>query len=88
MARRQILGSIVVAMLACGHAHAQTQAQPVPPQGSLKLSEIIAKIEKRDQFQYVSEIDWNEDGYYDITYRTNDKAKVEIKIDPKTGQPK
>lgn len=67
-------------------AQAQTQSPPVPPQNALKLSEIIAKVEKRDQFRYISEVDWERDGYYDVTYFTTDKAKVELKIDPVTGQ--
>ncbi len=86
MGPRLVLGSIVVALLAGGHAQAQNAPQLFPPEGAIKLSEIVAKVEKRDQFRYVSEIEWNEDGYYDVIYHTADKAKVEIKIDPKTGQ--
>ena len=69
-------------------AQAQTTAPPIPAEKSLKLSEIIAKIEQRDQFRYIDEIDWDEDGVYDVIYYTSDKAKVEIKIDPVTGEPK
>jgi Peptidase propeptide and YPEB domain len=69
-------------------AHAQTAAPPIPPEKSLKLSEIIAKIERRDQFRYVDEIEWDEDGVYDVIYYTSDKAKVEIKIDPVSGEPR
>ena len=54
----------------------------------MNLSEIIARIETRDQFRYVSEIDWDEDGYYRVIYFTSDKAKVEINIDPATGAPR
>ena len=67
-------------------AQAQTQSPPTPPQNALKLSEIIAKVEKRDQFRYVSSIDWETEGYYDVIYFTTDKAKVELKLDPVTGQ--
>ena len=88
MSPRLVLGSVVVAFLVGGHAQAQNTPQLFPPEGAIKLSEIVAKVEKRDQFRYVSEIEWNEDGYYDVIYHTVDKAKVEIKIDPKTGQPR
>jgi Peptidase propeptide and YPEB domain len=87
MARRQIVGSFVVALMMAGHAQAQT-SPGVPAENAIKLSEIIAKVEKRPQFRYLSEISWETDGYYDITYYTTDKAKVEIKIDPKTGEPR
>jgi hypothetical protein len=54
----------------------------------MKLSEIIASVERRDKFQYIKEVEWEQEGYYEVTYYTTDKAKVEIKLDPVTGQPK
>jgi hypothetical protein len=69
-------------------AAAQDKGPAIPAPNAMKLSEIITKIEQRPQFQYVSELEWNEDGYYDITYMTDDKAKVEIKIDAVTGKPR
>ena len=59
---------------------------PVPPENALKLSAIIATVEQRDAFHYVSDIEWNDDGYYDVVYFTTDKAKVEMKIDAVTGK--
>jgi hypothetical protein len=90
MRPRRLLGPGFAVVLLCAPALAQTTttATPVPPPNAKKLSEIIATVEKRDQFHYVSEMEWSEEGYYDITYFTSDKAKVEIKIDPMTGQPK
>ena len=88
MVRRQILASSLIALLCCGTAFAQTTPPPIPPENALKLSEIIAKIETRDQFRYIDEIDWEDEGYYDVIYYTTDKAKVEIKIDAVTGQPR
>ncbi|TIT47454.1 MAG: PepSY domain-containing protein [Mesorhizobium sp.] len=51
------------------------------------MSEIIAKVEQRDGFRYVKEVDWDKDGYT-VTYYTSDKAKVEIDFDPVTAEPK
>src|SRR5262245_12303825 len=79
---------LAVLLAASTGAFAQDSRPVVPPQNGIKLSEIVAKIEQRDAFNYVSEIDWNEEGYYDVTYFTTDKAKVEIKIDAVTGQPR
>ena len=59
----------------------------VPPKNAMKLSEIIAKVEQRNNFHYIDDIDWD-DGGYEVTYYTNDKAKVEIKFDPVSGEPK
>lgn len=85
---KMISGLVLAVLLGAMPAHAQTKDPAVPPQNSLKLSEIIAKIEQRDQFHYISEIDWESEGYYDVVYYTSDKAKVEIKIDPVSGEPR
>ena len=38
------------------------------------------------RFHYVYDVEWNDDGYYDVVYFTTDKAKVEMKIDAVTGK--
>ena len=88
MARIRIMGLGVALALACGQAYAQSSPPPVPPQNGMKLSQLVAKVEQREKFQYIKEIEWEEEGYYDVTYYTTDKAKVEIKLDPVSGQPK
>jgi len=72
--------------LAGGEALAQAQDK-APPQDARKLSEIIARVEQRPDFRYISEVEWD-DGGYDVTYYTGDNAKVEIKFDPVTGETK
>lgn len=86
MRARLIASSITIGLLVGSPVVAQDAPSPMPPESAMKLSEILAKVEARDQFRYVSEIDWDEEAYYDIVYFTSDKAKVEIKIDPATGQ--
>ncbi len=76
----------VLLMLLSDTALAQ-EADKAPPQNARKLSEIIAKVEQRQDFRYISEIDWDE-GVYEVTYYTTDRAKVEIKYDPVSGNPK
>ena len=71
-----------------GIALAQDKPPPIPPQNSMKLSAIIATVEQRNGFLYVSSVEWNEDGYYDVIYFTDDKAKVEMKLDPVSGKAK
>jgi len=83
--RRLLLGTALTVLL-CMPAAGQ-DARKVPPESSVKLSDIIAKVEAREGFRYVDEIDWSEDGYT-VIYFTSDKAKVEITFDAVTGETK
>jgi len=51
------------------------------------LSETLGEGERRSDFQRLIERSWNDRGYYEIEYRTTDKAKVDINIDAKSGTP-
>ncbi|OHV88184.1 PepSY domain-containing protein [Mesorhizobium sp. ORS 3428] len=84
--RAVVLASGIAFFLFGGSAFAADD-QAVPPQNAIKLSDIVAKVEKRNDFRYVKELDWSRDGYT-VTYYTIDKAKVEITYDPVTGEPK
>ena len=85
---RMFAAALSLALLASASAAvAQDNKPPVPPENAMKLSAIIATVEQRDAFQYVSDIEWNDDGYYDVVYFTTDKAKVEMKFNPVTGKP-
>jgi hypothetical protein len=68
-------------------AYAQETEEAVPPPDGKLLSDIVAKVEKRDAFRYIDEIRWNSDGFYEVVYFTNDKAKVEMNFSPVTGEP-
>jgi hypothetical protein len=88
MFRNTILASASALVLLCGAAQAQTNQASGPPANAMKLSEIIAKIEQRESFRFISDIEWDREGSYNITYYTSDNAKVELKIDAATGQAK
>ena len=81
-----VTAASVASFLLAGPVFAQDAAS-LPPPNAKKLSEIIAKIEQRPDFRYIHEVEWD-DGGYDVTYYTTDKAKVEIKFDPVTAEPK
>ena len=86
--RRMATACTLVGMLAFT-AVAEAQDKPaIPPPNAMTLSAIIATVEGRAGFQYVYSVEWNEDGYYDVTYFTDDKAKVEMMLDPVTGKAK
>ncbi|ESX05247.1 hypothetical protein X769_00220 [Mesorhizobium sp. LSJC268A00] len=84
--RNLVLATGVVVLLAGSTAFAADDS-PLPPTNAQKLSAIIAKVEQRDGFRYVKEVDWDKEGYT-VTYYTADKAKVEITFDPVTAEPK
>ncbi|ANT51848.1 PepSY domain-containing protein [Mesorhizobium amorphae] len=81
-----VLATSLAVLLVSGSAFAADE-KPLPPPNAKKLSEIIAKVEQRNDFQYVKEVDWDS-GVYTVTYYTSDKAKVEISYDPVTGETK
>ncbi|WP_245446348.1 PepSY domain-containing protein [Mesorhizobium kowhaii] len=77
---RFLLATSVAVLLAGGPALAADESR-LPPPNAKKLSEILAKVEQRDGFRYVKEVDWDS-GAYVVTYYTSDKAKVEIPTIP------
>jgi hypothetical protein len=84
---RRFAATLSIALLAQVSAAVAQDKPAIPPENAMKLSAIIATVEQRDAFQYVSDIEWNDDGYYDVVYFTTDKAKVEMKFNPVTGKP-
>lgn len=85
---RKAAAVLVLAAAFVASAASAQDRPPIPPENAMKLSQIITTIEQRNDFRYVSEVEWNDDGYYDVIYFTGDKAKVEIKIDAVTGKPR
>lgn len=59
-----------------------------PPADAMPLSQIIASIEGEADFGYIKEVDWDDDGYWEIEYYRADGAKVEVDIDPVSGEPR
>jgi hypothetical protein len=81
-----VLATGIAALLISGSAFAADES-PLPPQNAKKLSEIIAKVEQRNDFRYVKEVGWDSDGYT-VTYYTTDRAKVQITYDSVTAEPR
>lgn len=75
----RVLLTALAFTLAAGAAYA---AEPT----GQKLSDIISKVEQTSDFSYIDEVDWNDRGYYEIEYFLKNGAKVEVKIDPTTGE--
>jgi len=62
-------------------------ADGAPPSGSMPLSQIVAKVEQRPDFGYLKEIEWD-DGLYEVEYRSKDGGVREVKLDPRSGEPR
>ena len=59
-----------------------------PPPNALPLSDIILTLETEEiNLDYISEVEWDSDGYWEIDYVERDGRRVEVKIDPVTGLP-
>lgn len=63
-------------------------ADTPPPANSLPLSEVIAMIEATNDVRYFDEVEWDDDGYWEVEFVRADGAEVSIKLDPLTGAPR
>lgn len=63
-------------------------AERVPPADALPLSTIVSGLESQYDIQFIDEIEWDDDGYWEVEFFTKDGAKVELKINPVTGEPR
>lgn len=78
----------MIALAALFAAPSALMAQDMPPQGSMPLSQVVTKLETDvgTDLAFISEVSWDDDGYWEVDYVTTDRAKVEVKIDPATGE--
>lgn len=59
-----------------------------PPAGSLPASEVLRLAEQRPDFASLHEMEWDDDGYWEIEYIMREGAKRTIRLDPRTGGPR
>lgn len=61
-------------------------AQRVPPTNSLPLSQILAKIEVNQSVSSFRQIEWEDDGYWEIEFFSTKSSRPQrLRIDPVTG---
>lgn len=63
-------------------------ALSAPPAEAKPLSEIAKMLEDSGNVAYIAEIEWDDRGYWDVDYVRGDGGKVEVKLNPVSGQPK
>ncbi|MHB2265674.1 PepSY domain-containing protein [Aliihoeflea sp. PC F10.4] len=84
---KKLMVLCVAGMVVSGPAMAQDIDPTAKAENGKRPSEILTSIEDREDFRYLEEMEWNDDGYYSIVYHTADKARVEIHIDALSGEP-
>lgn len=52
----------------------------------MPLSEILRTLEEQGDVAYFDEIEWDDDGYWEIEYVTADGSKRQVELDPVTGE--
>ncbi|MGF1622528.1 MAG: PepSY domain-containing protein [Rhodomicrobiaceae bacterium] len=62
-------------------------ALAAPPSNAKPLSEVLQAMEAGGNVAYFDEIEWDDD-HWEIEYYTPDGSKVEVDVDPVSGQPR
>lgn len=62
-------------------------AQSAPPANALPLSRIIATVEANNNVRNFTEIEWDDDGYWEVKFRNDRGTPQRLRIDPVTAQP-
>ncbi|MGX1101513.1 PepSY domain-containing protein [Amorphus sp. MBR-141] len=85
--RNFVLAISVLAILGSAAASQETPAPraDLPPQGSVKLSQLVAATEGREGFYAIKSILYSK-GEYEVVYYMSDGAEVRLNFDAKTGE--
>ena len=73
-------------LAACVLAVALPAAADAPPSDALPLSQILQALEQQGDVAYFEDVDWDDDGYWEIEYVDRNGSEVEIEVDPVSGQ--
>ncbi|GGF59468.1 hypothetical protein GCM10011402_09370 [Paracoccus acridae] len=63
-------------------------AQDTPPEGSMPLSQLVTKLETdlAGELGHITDVSWDDDGYWEVEYHNAENREVEIRVDPATGE--
>jgi len=59
-----------------------------PPADALAASEVLRQVEQRPDFAALYEMEWDDDGYWEIEYWSRQGARRLIRLDPRSGAPR
>lgn len=86
--KTRIFALAIVALTVSGAVAASPEAPAtgpdLPPQGSVKLSQLIAQAEERAGFFAIKSISYSSNEY-EVIYYMDDGAEVRLNLDAKTG---
>lgn len=86
---RSIFALAISALILTGAVAASQEAPDpladLPPQGSVKLSQLVAEVEGRAGFYAIKSISYSR-GEYEVEYYMQDGAEVRLNFDAKTGE--
>ena len=71
--------------IATGLLAVPAAAQSLPPANGKPLSEIIAGVERSQPVRVFTEIDWDDDGYWDIEFINDSNRRSNVSTDPISG---
>lgn len=77
---------IVTALSVLGLLAVGQPASAAPPADAKPLSEIIETLEANTDVAHVADVEWDDKGYWEVDYVRKDGSKVEVKLDPVTGE--
>jgi hypothetical protein len=63
-------------------------ALAAPPQGARPASEVIRQVEQRPDFGHLRDLEWDNDGYWEVEYVTREGARIKLRLDPLSGEPR
>lgn len=78
---------LVFIAAAAGVLAAPALAQSLPPANGLPLSQIIAGVEQTQPVRVFTEVEWDDDGYWDIEFVNQSNRRASVRIDPVSGEP-
>ena len=56
-----------------------------PPADGMPLPALLAEVQARENVAWFDEVNWDDDGYWEIEFGRQGGGKVEIRVDPITG---
>ena len=57
-----------------------------PPPNAMPLSQVLQALEKQGQVAHFDDIEWEDDGYWEVKYVFRGGGTVKVKIDPVSGE--
>lgn len=81
-----MLRAIALALLICAVSFVLPAEARTPPTDAKPLSQILQTIEQREDFGHFDEIEWDDDGYWEVEYISKSRSRVRLNVDPVTGE--